>query len=486
MTAMNAMNPMDWLPPSLSLLRALPALSRMAAGSVVSGLWQGAALSAGAALCLRLAPKTTAAIRFAVWTAVFVVLALLPLFPAYVWGANRAGSGSASALRVDVRWSFVIALLWLTVSLIRGIKLAAGAIRLRAIWKRAQPVGATAGTGIASCSTGWRTAQLCTSSDVDRPSVIGFFSPRILIPEELLHQLTPAELEQIVLHEAGHLRRGDDWINLLQKLSLMLVPLNPVLLWIERRLCFERELACDDDVLLLTKAPKAYATCLTNLAEHRLGTLGRQAAALSLGAWERQSELGRRVHRILHRASEGGESMSRRQGRVVLGTLAVALLGGAAEMSRCPQLVSFSGQPVAVAADVQNADAQGLSTARYQPVVFHPVSPASRNGVGAAHERLLKAYLPAHSVQIKLKPASSLAPRKRSAAVPALLRSKHVHAKAQQWVVLTSWDSAGDAGQDSAGEIRQTQVIFAISGQRGFSSSYAAVPTQTGWLVLQL
>ncbi len=486
---MNAINSMDWLPPSLSLMQALPALSRMAAASVVSGLWQGAALAAGAALCLRLTPKTTAAIRFAVWTAVFAVLALLPLFPAYVGGANRAGSGSAAMLRVDVRWSFLLALLWLTMSLVRGVKLAAGAIRLRAIWKRAQPVDAAAGTVMASCSTGWRSAQLCTSSDVDRPSVIGFFSPRILIPEDLFPHLTPAELGQIVLHEAGHLRRGDDWINLLQKLSLMLVPLNPVLLWIERRLCFERELACDDDVLLRTKAPKAYATCLTNLAEHRLGKFGRQArqarqaAALSLGAWERQSELGRRVHRILHRGKDGGKTMSRMQGRVVLGTLAVALLGGAAEMSRCPQLVAFSGQPLAIAADTQ-----GLSKARYQPVVFHPASPALRNGAGAAHESagaiheiLLKAYLPAHSVQSTLKPASSLAPRKHSAAVPALLRSKHVHAKAQQWVVLTSWDS----GQASAGEIRQTQVIFAVSGQRGFSS-YAAVPTQAGWLVLQL
>ena len=111
--------------------------------------------------------------------------------------------------------------------------------------------------------------------------MIGFFSPRILIPEELFARLTTAEFGQIVLHEVGHLRRADDWINLLQKLSLVVVPLNPVLMWIERRLCLERELACDDDVLRLTKAPKAYATCLTNLAEHRLG---RRAAALVAGS----------------------------------------------------------------------------------------------------------------------------------------------------------------------------------------------------------
>ncbi len=96
-----------------------------------------------------------------------------------------------------------------------------------------------------------------------------------------------------MLHEVGHLRRADDWINLLQKLSLVVFPLNPMLMWIERRLCLERELACDDDVLRLTKAPKAYATCLTNLAERRLepqsggvvaGRLGKAVGAVAASA----------------------------------------------------------------------------------------------------------------------------------------------------------------------------------------------------------
>ena len=105
----------------------------------------------------------------------------------------------------------------------------------------------------------------------------------------------------------------DDWINLLQKLSLVVVPLNPVLMWIERRLCLERELACDDDVLRLTKAPKAYATCLTNLAEHRLG---RRAAGVC--RWERgsrQSELVRRVQSILaERRGDGPDAGASRDG----------------------------------------------------------------------------------------------------------------------------------------------------------------------------
>ena len=339
----------------LNLMQSVESASRLVANSFVSGIWQGVVLAAGVGICLRLVPRTTAAVRFAIWTAVFAVLAVLPLVHVYGLRAGGVAAGHAAVVRVDARWSFAIAALWLAVSLVRGVKLAMSAVRLHRIWKRAVPVG---GYEAMLSAAGVRGIELCTSKDVDRPSVIGFFSPRILVPEGLFTELPVAELEQVVLHEAGHLRRRDDWMNLLQKVGLVLVPLNPVLMWIERRLCLERELACDEDVLRLTKAPKAYATCLANLAEHRLG---RRAAALSLGAWEKRSELARRVHSILR----GGEGMGRTQSRVVMGVVVMGLLGGAAELARCPQLVAFSRTAVPVAAAVQVPVG-----AAFQPVMF--------------------------------------------------------------------------------------------------------------------
>jgi hypothetical protein len=291
--------------------------------------------------------------------------------------------------------------------------------------------------------------------------VIGFFSPRILIPEELFARLTTVEFGQIVLHEVGHLRRRDDWINLLQKLSLVLVPLNPVLLWVERRLCLERELACDDDVLRLTKAPKAYATCLTNLAEHRLG---RRAAALSLGAWERQPELVRRVHSILL----GGKRMGTAQARVVMGALVLGLLGGSAELARCPQLVSFSRAALPVPAEAQSFGT-GLG---YVPVAFH----GSGNMPSAPHETLLKASMP---VDRGIRPVSStVVKHRRAVSAPVLQRSRQNRAGVQQvrgWVMLTSWD-----GSDRPG------MVLSVSQERVIFTSYAAVPTAVGWLVIQL
>jgi beta-lactamase regulating signal transducer with metallopeptidase domain len=458
----------------MGFMHGVESVSRLVANSFVSGLWQGVVLAAGVGLCLRLVPKTTAAVRFAIWTAVFAVLAVLPLVHAYSLNSNSGMPGRGAVVHVDVRWSFAIAAVWLIVSLVRAVQLAMSAVRLHGIWKRAAPVE---GCDAILSAAGIRGVELCTSSDVDRPSVIGFFSPRILIPEELFARLTTAEFGQIVLHEVGHLRRADDWINLLQKLSLVVVPLNPVLIWIERRLCLERELACDDDVLRFTKAPKAYATCLTNLAEQRLG-LGRRAraAALSLGAWERRSELARRVHSILR----GGQGMGRMQSRVVMGALVLGLLGGSAELARCPQLVSFSPRTVLPVSVV----AQSLSaTAGYQPVAFH----ASGNAMGAARETLLKASMPVDRVTgretgltdaIKQPsvPAKKAVTKRHSA--PPVLQSRIAMPqmrRADHWVVLTSWE-----------EQERPRIVFAVTEERVISISYAAVPVAGGWLVIQL
>jgi beta-lactamase regulating signal transducer with metallopeptidase domain len=442
----------------LNLMQDVESASRMVANSFVSGLWQGVVLAAGVGVCLRLVPRTTAAVRFAIWTVVFAVLVALPLAHAYSLSPAESSAGRTALVHVDVRWSFAIAALWLIVSLVRGVKLAMSAVRLQGIWKRAVPV---TGCDEVLLAAGIRGVELCTSKDVDRPSVIGFFSPRILIPEELFARLTTAEFGQIVLHEVGHLRRADDWINLLQKLSLVLVPLNPVLVWIERQLCFERELACDDSVLRLTKAPKAYATCLTNLAEKRLG---RTRAALSLGAWEKRSELTRRVHSILR----GGEGMGRAQVRVLMTVLVVALLGGSAELARCPEVVSFSRSALPVAAT------QSLPvTAGYQAASFHV--PAAKNNLPvAAHETLLKASMP---VDQGTGQATQIAPKRRGvSSARASLHGKQNRTKMQRaggLVVLTSWEE----GASPRRVFVEERVIF---------TSYAAVPTPGGWLFIQL
>jgi hypothetical protein len=202
-----------------------------------------------------------------------------------------------------MRWSFAVAVVWAALSVLRAAQLVWSAVRATALARRATPV--EAGDGLrallevrAASGRVLRRAELCLSDEVERPSVFGFLNPRILMPSALMGRLTAEELEQVMVHEMEHLRRRDDWTNLLQKAALVVFPLNPALVWVERRVCAERELACDDSVLRRSRRRKAYAICLTRLAEF---AMVRRGMSLVLGAWERQSEVVRRVHRILRR-----------------------------------------------------------------------------------------------------------------------------------------------------------------------------------------
>jgi len=85
-----------------------------------------------------------------------------------------------------------------------------------------------------------------------------------------LRELSPEELRVVLLHEFAHLRRWDDWTNLLQKLVRTIFFFHPAVWWIERRLSLEREMACDEAVLAETENPQAYAECLVSLQRKAL------------------------------------------------------------------------------------------------------------------------------------------------------------------------------------------------------------------------
>jgi hypothetical protein len=501
----------------------------LATGALVAAVWQGILLATVVGLGLRLLPKTPAAVRFAIWFGVFLVVTGLPLVSMWPHPAGVAKTAGRGAwLTLDARWSLAIAAVWLAASLVRAGTLVMAVLRVRALWKRATPVE----LGVAAESVvGSRRARICTSDEVDRPTVIGFFSPKILIPSWLLEKLTAAELEQIVLHESGHLGRADDWMNLLQKIALVVFPLNPALAWVERRLCFERELAVDERVLQTfadkAGAATAYAACLTNLAEHRLG---RRGLALALGALGRESELGRRVGRILRR----GEQMRPAHAKLVMGGAMLGLLVGAVGLERCPRLVGFApagARNVAGAVRTQQwQPTHGEETAMSGAPILrvHAVHMMiSNNGIrqtpNVPHETLLVASEPSSRQNMQSESVPNDQTRRDRTAVSTArmirtmapdsgsrARSKSISdvepsrpaVGVMQWVVVTSWqDEDGSrmvltTARTSNADVRgdQTQVTgdapeLQQQQERPRSEQvhpYAAVPVRGGWLVFQL
>jgi penicillin-binding protein 2 len=93
----------------------------------------------------------------------------------------------------------------------------------------------------------------------------------------------------------------DDWALLAQRLVEALCTFNPIVAWVARRLDAERELACDEWVVGVTRTPCVYAKSLLRLAELHLAPA---RATLAPGALQ-QSHLARRVESLLRFGSRG-------------------------------------------------------------------------------------------------------------------------------------------------------------------------------------
>jgi hypothetical protein len=117
--------------------------------------------------------------------------------------------------------------------------------------------------------------------------------------------------------------------------------------WIEQKVSLEREMACDDAVLAETRSPRAYAECLTHLAER---SFLRRRLALAQAAVSRVRQTSLRVAKILDvnrpRATTG-------VWRPAVSLIAVFAIACLASLARAPKLVAFApGTPQASAGSV--------------------------------------------------------------------------------------------------------------------------------------
>ncbi|SEG42953.1 Signal transducer regulating beta-lactamase production, contains metallopeptidase domain [Bryocella elongata] len=489
---------------SSTILHAAP----MAAGALIAAAWQGVILVSLVALALRLLPRLSATVRSLIWTAVLALAVLLPLlsFATHTAPTHTAATPHAT-LHLPETWSFALAALWAAISLFKLVQLARSAWHLAAISRRAVEVDREDLSSLdpnisVLLHEGRRQPRLCISDEVDRPCVAGFLSPRILLPVGLLERVTPLELEQILRHEREHLNRSDDWINLAQKLALALFPLNPALLFIERQLCTERELACDDTVLRETHAAKAYALCLANLAEM---SLARKSALLALAAWQKRSELARRVERIL---LPSVAAMPRRAAATAGALVTMLAIGSAATLAHAPALVSFvPAMPSAntlAANDLQVVPPTQSFASRMSPVtpaatsMAFPVG-ANTPGMRRAHATSLLMTLPAK--RITARPVTVTLGKKPAHHAPvareiAALDPPHLQQPAEatlvrqvidpeegtitSWYVVASYDALGSSQPAAAQPVQQPRR------QPHYVPTYAAFATPAGWLVVEM
>jgi len=449
--------------------------ARAAAPLVIAALWQGMVVVLGLALCLRFTRRLSATQRFVAWFAGFwavVALPLLPLLFSLVESGHALPASSSASpvqLQFDVRWTYAIAGVWLLAFMVRGADLVFHVFRLRRLWRTATPIE------VPALPESRRKFEVCATRWLDRPSVIGFFAPRVLIPDWLLTRIPPDELQQIIVHEAMHLARRDDWSNLLQKLCLVLSPFNPALWVIDRQLAKEREMACDEAVVRITRAPRAYAACLASLAERGLAY---RKEALSLGAWQRRSELASRVHRILR----GQRGLPPAAARLLMGALGCSLLVVTLELARCPQLVAFV-PPATAAHNRVGAASEELGDAVY------PTNPKGAMLTPGVHIVQARAEMPASLMAQPLarrahakshaegalraaspEPGAGLrdlrAPKTRE-----LMASPAKADASQQVVVFTAWEQIETTAPASQAAVADYDTQPAADGSSGTSAT---------------
>lgn len=181
-----------------------------------------------------------------------------------------------------------------------------------------------------------RPVSLLISRWAKSPMAVGFLHPAIILPESLLLRLTGEEFDYLGLHEFAHLRRGDDWTNLFQRLVQAIFFFNPAVHWICARLEFEREVACDDEVLQLSGAAGPYARSLVKILEL---APWRRGPILASGAVFRKRQILRRIETLFDTARNARPRVS----SLTVVVIIMCVFGALSEIVRLPDFVAFAG-----------------------------------------------------------------------------------------------------------------------------------------------
>jgi beta-lactamase regulating signal transducer with metallopeptidase domain len=287
--------------------------------------------------------------RFAVWFGALLAIAALPVLGILGYGHSffAVGMGSESArgskhpaINLPARWALFIFLMWALGVCVAMTRLVSGLWRLGSMRRRCTAIDAAdfdpaLGKTLDAISAAGATVASSESARV--PAAIGFWNRTILLPAWTLREMPAEDLNVILLHEFAHLRRGDDWTNLIQKFVRGLFFFHPAVWWIENRLSVEREMACDDAVLAETANPRGYASCLVSLLEKSLahrpanGQLSMVQAAV-----HRAREASLRLARIL----DTKRPAATRVWKPALGMVAVFFVGCLAVLPHAPQFVA--------------------------------------------------------------------------------------------------------------------------------------------------
>ena len=362
---------------------------------ILHALPEGFLIAIFAWALLRVLRRQNSGTRFAVWFLALLSVAALPVLGGFgegrglmagmsSWAASADSWGSLRpAITIPGRWALFVFGAWALGACVAMMRLVAGLWRLRrlrrsctpvvaadldpAVRKTVEAISASGSVGAKSIS---KSITIATSESVRVPAAIGFWKRTIVLPAWALRELPAQDLTVILLHEFAHLRRWDDWTNLIQKIVRALFFFHPAVWWIEKRISVEREMACDDAVLAETANPHGYAACLVSLLEkslaHRLAQrLTDKRWSMAQAAVHRAREASLRLAQILDK----NRPAATRVWKPALGMVGAFSVACIMALPHAPQFVAFDrGAPTG------HSDPVSLASVS-QSSLFEPLLP---------------------------------------------------------------------------------------------------------------
>jgi beta-lactamase regulating signal transducer with metallopeptidase domain len=316
--------------------------------AMINALWQSAAIAAIVGAALRFIPRTTAAQRYALWCAVLVAAALLPIAdlampsrtialpvnapPAPVVARVVSEVVPVSVAATPIVTSLVptvpartlpnpLLVIWLGIAAILLVRLTFAYASLRTVKSSLEPSDDLTAR-VKEFSGVWsRHAVVGVSPQVAEPCAIGFLHPAIALSSEMAATLSAGDLERVLRHEYSHVRRYDDYVNLMQRVFAAVLWFNPVVHIAGRAMAIEREIACDDAAAAASDERVAFARCLYEIA--RSAPRRRHAAASGFIGTRRQIAV--RVARLVERNHNASTRLGSFAKITAISVLAVAL-----------------------------------------------------------------------------------------------------------------------------------------------------------------